>query len=115
MKIDEQSIIDYAITRLPQIEKETKDIAIVYVHEYIGEIALYEKLPTSADGRIIDLGIVNGKNLYVDNKPKEYYYYVVFRKMETSEGYEWDFVGMDKREIFKLGPSMVEQFNAIDT
>lgn len=92
--IDESKIIEVALSKLPDIKTMPTKIVIVHVGDF-------ECCPQFTN-RIVDIELPGGKSIYIDKKEKTYCYRVIFQKILVDDDLEWDLVGYDKRELFKM-------------
>ena len=95
-KIDEQTIVNWAYKKLPNVESFDKDIVVVYVNDFIGETEIIRQ------NRYINIELSNGESIYLDKKDKSHYYYIIFRKIKENHIWKWDLVGYDKKEIILI-------------
>lgn len=91
-RIDEQTIVDWAIGRLPDVTTFDKKLAIVFVNDFIGETKVIR------ENRFSEIYLPNGELMLLDKKEKTYCYYVIFQKTMEKSKWVWDLVGYDKQE-----------------
>ena len=51
---------------------------------------------------MVEIELPSGKSIYIDKKEKTYCYRVIFQKILVDDDLEWDLVGYDKQELFKM-------------
>ena len=71
----------------------SKELAIVYVNDYIGETKIIH------ENRFSEIHLPNGELMLLDKKDETYCYYVIFRKFKDKNGWIWDLVGYNKRKV----------------